>query len=143
MCIIVDANSAHDLSKRTKDGEPVLRWLLDPKRRGGLIVGGKLTAELDKAGFRATLAELSRAGRLHRIRDDVLEQRERTLRAEGSCVSNDVHVVALALTSGCGLVFTKDTQLHQDLKRHSPPGRRIAIYQRESHARLLVPCECL
>ena len=143
MCIIVDANSAHDLSNRTADGEPVLRWLLNPKQRAGLILGGKLAAELDKAGFRTTLAVLSRAGRLHRIADDILRRREEELAAQGSCVSNDPHVVALALITGCTLVFTKDRQLHTDLKRHSRRGQRIAIYQRASHARLLAPCDCI
>ncbi len=143
MCIIVDANSANDLSNRTADGEPVLRWLLNPKQRAGLILGGKLAIELDKAGFRATLAVLSRAGRLHRVPAGVLARREQALSAAGTCVSNDVHVVALALSSGCNLVFTRDAQLHRDLKRHSPSGRRIAIYQRASHARLLTACDCM
>jgi hypothetical protein len=124
-------------------GEPVLRWLLDPKKRAGLILGGKLAEELIKAGFRATLIELNRAGRLHRVADNDLERREAELLAQASCVSNDVHVVALALMTGCLLVFTRDRLLHRDLRSHSQSGRRIAIYQSASHARLLTSCECL
>ena len=70
--MIVDANSAHELSLNTVDGKPVLRWLLSPKERCGLVLGGKLVAELAKAGLRSTLIELSRAGRLHRLEDTLL-----------------------------------------------------------------------
>jgi hypothetical protein len=143
MCIIVDANCAHELSNRTLDGEPVVRWLLDRRRRSGLILGGKLAKELDKAGFRATLVELSRAGRLHRVLESSLRRHEQELLEEASCQSDDVHVVALTLMTGCTLVFTKDRQLHQDLRKHSRTGRRIAIYQRASHAKLLTSCDCI
>ena len=142
MCIIVDANSSHELVHGSEDGAPVLRWLLHPKRRSGLIVGGQLVKELVRAGFTETLAVLSQAGRLHRIPDPVVDARATKLRDTGSCVSNDQHVVALALESGCETVFTKDKALHQDLKRHAPTGSRIAIYQKARHARLLKECHC-
>jgi hypothetical protein len=141
--MIVDANCAHDLSTRSADDTPVLRWLLNPRQRAGLVLGGKLTSELDKAGLRTTLAELSRAGRLHRIPDDVLRRREDELAALGTCQSNDAHVVALTLVSRCTLVFTRDKPLHADLKRHSEPGRRVTIYQTAAHARLLTDCDCM
>ena len=139
----MDANSAHELSNRTLDGLPVLRWLLDPKRRAALILGRKLARELDKAGLGTTLVELNRAGRLHRVVDDMLERHEEELKARASCVSDDPHVVALTLMTGCTLVFTKDRRLHKDLKSHSRPGRRVAIYQKASHARLLTSCDCM
>ena len=142
MCIIVDANSSHELVNRSEDGLPVLRWLLNPKRRSGRIVGGQLVKELVKAGFADTLAVLSRAGRLHRAPDRIVDERAEALRESGSCVSNDQHVVALALETGCDIVFTKDKALHQDLKSHAPTGHRIAIYQRATHARLLRECRC-
>jgi hypothetical protein len=143
MCIIVDANAAHDLSNRTDDGKPVLRWLFNRKRRAGLILGGKLATELVKAGLTHTLVELSRAGRLHRVAGDLLSHRENTLAKQGTCQSNDLHVVALCLVTGCRLVFTRDKPLHADLRRHSEAGRRIAIYQAASHARLLTECDCI
>ena len=143
MCIIVDANCASDLSNKTVDGKPVLRWLLDPRRRAGLILGGKLTYELNRAGLRSTLIVLSQAGRLHRVSDEELRRREVELVAEGICRSNDLHVVALTLLTGCNLVFTRDKPLHVDLKRYSPRGRRVSIYQYASHARLLTACTCI
>jgi len=143
MCIIVDANCAHDLSNATDDGKPVLRWLLNPKRRSGLILGGKLATELARAGLLSTLSVLKQANRLHRISDSVLNRCEEELVAQGTCKSNDIHVVALTLITGCTLVFTRDKPLHADLKRHSAPGRRIAIYQTSSHARLLNECSCI
>ena len=142
MCIIVDANSSHELVNKTTDGAPVLRWLLHPTRRSGLVIGGQLAKELVRAGFTEILRVLNQAGRLHRIEDSAVDKRAARLRKSGSCVSNDQHVVALALITGCDIVFTKDKALHQDLKRHAPTGQRISIYQQASHARLLRTCDC-
>ena len=143
MCIIVDANSAHHLANQTNDGKPVRKWLLNPKKRAGIVLGGKLTSELVKAGLRATLVELNRAGRLHRVPDDVLTRRIEQLDQENLCESNDVHVVALALITQCSLVFTHDKPLHADLKRHSSKDHKIKIYQTARHARSLTSCKCI
>lgn len=143
MCIIIDANSAHEVVNLTEDGKPVLHWLLDPKQRAGLILGGKLSRELDKAGFRSTLLNLSRVGRLHRVDDEILSQRVAELEKQRWCKSNDLHVVALSMITKCKLVFSKDKLLHVDLKNFSKYENRISIYQNSSHFRLLQPCECL
>jgi hypothetical protein len=143
MCIIVDANAAHDLSNLTLDGRPVLRWLLDPKAKSGLVIGGKtLRQELQKAGLKDTLAVLSQAGRLHIINDTLIEKKESELGGQAACKSNDGHVVALALVAKCDVVFTRDILLHQDLKANSLTGQKIAIYQNHSHSHLLTTCSC-
>ncbi len=142
MCMIVDANAAGDISRPTDDGRPVLHWLLNPRRKSGLIVGGRLLTELDHGGLRDTLLVLSRAGRLHRISDDQIQPAEDRLRADGSCLSNDHHVVALVVVSACRLVFTKDQRLHHDLKNRRVVPNRPRIYQDARHVRLLTTCTC-
>lgn len=143
MCIIVDANAAHDLATKTDHGIPVLKWLLNPKKKAGLIWGGKLAEELALRSLNDTLLQLSRAGRLHRIDDAKIDPIEKNLTQTGSCKSNDAHVVALCLASSCQLVFTKDQPLHSDLKAHSKKGKKISIYQNEAHSHLLTSCECI
>jgi hypothetical protein len=121
-----------------------LRWLLAAKSKSGLIIGGKtFRKELQKVGLRETLFVLSQAGRLHTIDDDLIGIKEKELSSKKACVSNDGHVVALALVAKCSVVFTRDILLHQDLKANAPAGRKIAIYQNSSHSHLLTICHCL
>lgn len=143
MCIIVDANAAFELSNKTDDGMPVLQWLLNPRVKAGLIIGGKLAAELRGIKFSQVLLTLRRAGRLHIIPDQRLKEKEQSLITSGACRSNDVHVVALALATRCNVVFTRDVLLHADLRFNSVAGNRITIYQNASHSHLLVECRCI
>lgn len=137
---MVDANAAHDIKNQTECGLPVIKWLLAPNIRSGLVVGGKLTDELRAAGLKSTLVELSRAGRLHAINDEEISKIEVKIRA--SCRSNDSHVVALAKVSRCSTVFTKDMPLHQDLKNRSLLPNGVSIYQTPEHSHLLTECRC-
>jgi predicted nucleic acid-binding protein len=140
MCIIVDANCIHHLVNRTESGKPVLQWLFNPKKKAGLILGGKLTKEVSIVSFLPTLVELDRARRVHRVKESVVTALISTL--EAKCKSNDAHVVALALASRCNLVFTSDSKLHEDLKDHAPVKERISIYQTPDHSHLLTSCTC-
>jgi hypothetical protein len=142
MCIIVDANSAHDLSKKTAAGIPVLRWLLSPKTQSGLVMGGQLSTELMSAGLMNTLRVLDQAGRLRKFSDAKILARQNELVANGLCKSNDSHIVALAMISRCTLAFTKDKPLHSDLKSNFHGAYKIAIYQNKTHAHLLTKCDC-
>lgn len=138
MCIIVDANAIQDLSKQTEDGKPVLNWLL--KGRGGLVVGGELTRELDRGGMRDTLVSLSQAGRLKSV--DETKISSVVIKIKKLCCSNDVHIVAIALVSGCRLIFTKDHDLHKDMKNCDIISPAASIYQHAAHAHLLKDCHC-
>jgi hypothetical protein len=141
MCIILDANAVHDLVKKTVDGKPVLRWLLS-KEGAGLVIGGKLTGELTRAGMTDTLRVLSQAGRLHSFNGEAVSTVEQALKRKGDCKSNDHHVVALSLISGCNVVFSRDVNLHRDIKHHRQSRRDVAIYQGAEHAHLLKVCKC-
>jgi hypothetical protein len=140
MCIIVDANAAHDLKNQTADGKPVLSWLL--RGRGGLVAGGRLTSELVSAGLGETLATLARAGRFSRVPDDQVDRAEAFLQELGLCRSNDLHVLAVAVVSKCRLIYTKDRALHRDAKNRSVLEPAADIYQNAAHSHLLRECRC-
>lgn len=148
MCIIVDANSVHHIINNTADGAPILRWLFDRKKRTGLIIGGRLSSELRRAGFGdvrnaeflKTLKILSDAGRIHRFEDGLVEKTAEQIKDK--CQSNDPHVVALAIVARCGAVFTNDGDLMKDLKDRRIVGHRISIYKNTAHCHLLRECKC-
>jgi rRNA-processing protein FCF1 len=139
MCIIADANVLGDLNTPSEDGEPVMNWLL--KGRGALIIGGYLKRELERSRkLCATLVVLDQAGRLHRLNDEKVKGVAEKI--EKGCCSDDSHVVAAAIISGCRLVFTKDQALHKDLKNKDIINPSASIYQSKSHKHLLTDCDC-
>jgi hypothetical protein len=140
MCIIVDTNCAAHLSNRTADGEPVLRWLL--KGNGGLILGGKLASELARSGLTDVLVALNRAGRLKRVDDARVDKISEGLRERKICASNDEHVLATAIASGCRLIFSNDKLLHKDAKNPKILKPVASIYKSHSHQHLLTECKC-
>lgn len=74
------------------------------------------------------LVELERAGRLRSsFQESALIETERLLRNSAVCVSNDRHVVALAIVSGARTIATNDLALTKDVKNKrildGPRGR--------------------
>jgi hypothetical protein len=139
MCIIIDANVISDLNAPTEDGAPILKWLLTGG--GGLIVGGKLKRELARSGkMRSTMVTLSQAGKLHSLDDEKV----RTLadNIKDRCHSDDPHVIAAAVASGCRLIFSRDQNLHKDAKNKDILSPTAAIYQNKAHQHLLETCSC-
>ena len=55
-----------------------------------------------------------RNGRARSVPDEVVDDHASRLRREGGCISNDPHVLALALVSGARLLYTNDTALIED-----------------------------
>ncbi|WP_151178318.1 PIN domain-containing protein [Hypericibacter terrae] len=139
MCIIVDANVINDLNTPTEDGAPVLKWLLTGG--GGLIVGGELKRELARSHkMRTTMVTLSQAGKLHSLDDKEVQAIAEKIKP--NCRSNDPHVIAAAVRSGCRLIFSRDHDLHKDAKNKSILSPTAAIYQTKAHQHLLEPCQC-
>jgi len=85
---------------------------------------------------------LNRAGRLHRFDDAKVQAITDDLKAKKACHSDDPHVVALALESGCRLVFSKDKKLHKDLQNRDIVNPSASIYQTKDHKHLLTECRC-
>ena len=136
MCIIIDANVAHEFTPPTEDAQVVLTWLT---RKGGVIaVGGKLKRELlTVAKFRALYQRLVQAGRLYRYDDNEVDGAESKVRRELALVSDDHHVIALAQISHCRVLFSRDRELHTDFRNPNVLEPRGRVYQRRRHRHLL------
>jgi rRNA-processing protein FCF1 len=139
MCIIIDANVIGDLNGPTEDGAPILRWLLTGG--GGLIIGGKLRRELSRSSkMRLTMVALSQAGKLHSLDEEKVQTLTDNLKE--SCCSDDPHVIAAAVASGCRLIFSRDQNLHKDAKNKDILSPAATIYQNKAHKHLLETCHC-
>lgn len=140
MCIIIDANAAHHLSAEDPAGALVLEWLL--RGRGKLVVSTENLRELAKTRFRDTILRLDQARLLCRADEDSCNKLRDALIDGHSLQSDDPHVVALVIVSGCDLIFTHDQPLHKDLKnRHIVPSN-CSVYQSAGHRHLLGECRC-
>jgi len=135
VCLIVDANVA---SIFLAQQNAVTDWLLG--KSGRLVAAGKLRLELAKNDVvRRLLVRLDQAGRLRSADANKLEQEEQRLRTSATCVSNDPHVLALAIVSGARTLATEDQYLIRDFRNEAiidqPRGN---IYRNPAvHGRLL------
>ena len=146
MCAIVDANVAYEVFgiDRPPAGRRFFDWLSSP--RGQLVVGGQLREELARdRRFVQWLRSALRNGRARSVPDEVVDDHASRLRREGGCISNDPHVLALALVSGARLLYTNDTALIEDFGNREIVARpRGKIYTTarnanvtDAHQRLL------
>jgi hypothetical protein len=126
MCVVVDANKAADFCKQER---PYLTALLKWVNSGGRIAsGGRLEIELYKVqAMKGLLVEWSRSGKLIRVSLEKIAGREALVRDQ--CVSNDPHVVALAIESRARIIVTEDSDLIRDLKNTQLMGARRRIYK--------------
>lgn len=136
MCAILDNDVAHEVfsSKRnsiTFRGTVFLKWIEDGK--SVLIVGGKLTKELYKTeNARDWIKQGLLAGSV--INEEVdeagvkLATRTSKLKQQGSCHSNDPHVIALAQISGARILYTKDGDLMKDFRNSALLNPKGKIY---------------
>ncbi len=141
MCIIVDANMASIVfaSPTPDDFVPLIDWLTSKKIDGRLVIGGKLSQELDKVTNVGHLIQtLSRAGRARQISHKEVEEETKIVESTNLCRSDDPHVIALARLSGARTLCTAEIKLHADFKNQKliskPKGR---IYQTSDHKNLL------
>jgi hypothetical protein len=137
MCAIIDANCAGDLMKAppTKKAKVLIEWL---RKKGHLAVGGKLAAELARTPLAVLLLELDKVRRLAKYPHASLEMAEAGLKTK--CISNDSHIIALALISGARVLVSEDQDLWNDFRNPQvlqPAGR---IYRHERHKHLLDAC---
>jgi hypothetical protein len=139
MCLIIDANVAHEFNApMTDDAKPIQRWI--DKRKGQIAIGGQLTKELTKTKLRSLLLELYRANIAVVYNKEKLEAEEKAVSRLGLCESNDVHVLALARVSGARVVFSKDGPLATDFTNVRIVTPRGRVYKRAAHAHLLASC---
>ena len=116
MCVIIDANAAHQVfgDNKSEAGEFLLSRL-SPRIK--LAVGGGLLDELERiGGFTPWLRTALRTGQARIIPDVDVDAETDRLRAQTMCESNDHHVLALANISGARLLFTNDNALQDDFR---------------------------
>jgi hypothetical protein len=138
VCLIVDADVAGLFLAQPS---AIRKWLAGRRGNPRLVAAGKLKRELVKIQeVRDYLVELNRAGLLRSsFGEDVLHQIETRLRKSRVCVSNDLHVLALAIVSGARTIATKDRSLAKDIGNKKIIDKpRGSIYRRpNSHSHLL------
>ena len=116
MCAIIDNDVVAEAfgDKRTPAGKAFRDRLANGLR---LIVGGKLLAELDQnSAFRTWRLVMGRAGLVQTVPRESVDVAAQRLVDEGSCSSNDQHVIALARIGGADLLYSNDRKLHKDFK---------------------------
>jgi hypothetical protein len=137
VCLIVDANVA---PKFLTQSGPITDWLFGERGVPRLVAAGKLREELAKNdNVRRQLVALDRAGRLRPVDSERVELAEQQLRTAAIHVSNDPHVLALAIVSGARTLATNDTALIADFKnkRIIDEPRGTIFRDPEKHRRLL------
>lgn len=146
MCIIIDANVAHYFTLSPhEDALPVKEWLTRLNSSAKVVIGGKLSKELGRAGgdISRFLDLLKSVGRLIIVSDADAEKETEVvtlqLKMDGLNTMDDPHIIALARLSGSRLLFSRDhsSRLHEVFKSRvylEPPGK---IYQTREHVHLL------
>ena len=120
MCAIVDASVKGELKAGgSPAGVEFLRWLLFGN--GIMVLGGtKLRKELCAKPIvphdSRLIEELKRAGVLRECNDARVDSLADRLHEEGSCKSDDPHIIALAIISRARLLFSNDSDLHKDFR---------------------------
>ena len=126
MPIIIDANRACDFSRPvSSQAAKIMDRIAQKKMR--VVVGGELARELVKTKLRDLLQEWARAGRLSRYENGEVDKEEERIKLQ-SIRSDDPHLLALAILSGCRLLYTEDKELIRDFKDTSvisPKGRVV------------------
>jgi predicted nucleic acid-binding protein len=147
MCFVLDINAFHivfDPAHASHDEfEPLLAWLMDPKKRTSLVFGGeKYRSELAKQRkYLGILSELSRSGKVSQVDDkEVNNQASSLIMRVNSKNFDDAHIVAIFAVSGCRLFASLDKRADRYIKDRTllPRGQKPpAIYRSKKHARLL------
>ena len=140
MCLIIDANVVSDLDPPSADAKPVVDSI--KQRKILLVIGGKNTEELSaNRNVGQWLKGLARANLVRSIPQPDIEREEQILLRRGQHRSDDVHILALARSSGARLLFSLDNALGRDFKTCLDQPR-AAVYKRSSHAHLLRSAVC-
>lgn len=142
MCLIVDANRMHSFANpRCPDGGPLLALIRN--RKSKLVIGGKISTELLRAGCGKLLAELDRAGMCIRVQENALANTSSSLEDQRRMRSNDHHIIAAAKLSGARLLYSHDDALIADFKCSelltNPRGK---VYKSKRNASVLASSKC-
>jgi hypothetical protein len=141
MCIILDTNTFGKFrNSNDEDMVPVWKWL--DNRNGKIVYTNtkKFEDEWEKGGMSHLRDQMMRAGQLKLVSEGVQEKADE-LAAE--IVSNDAHIIALALIAGVNVLVSYregDRNLFADFKNRELVGGRV--YTRKSHEHMLTRDTC-
>ena len=141
MCVILDANTFHKFKNPTdEDMAPVWKWLDD--KNGKIVYSNteKFEDEWERGGMSHLRDQMMRAGQLKLVSEGVQEKADEL---EGEIVSNDEHIIALAIIAGVKVLISYregDRDLFTDFKNREFVGGKV--YTRKSHARMLTKDTC-
>lgn len=138
MCLIIDNNVvALALVVRHADFQPVQQALHE--RRATLVYSQHLLDEYKhNREVVRELRKLDQIGRTRVLAAKSVDDEMGVLRNEGQCVSNDIHIVAIARAGRVRLLCSRDHALHTDFTNPrilSDP--RGSIYQNATHQHLI------
>ena len=142
MCIIVDTNTFHKFKEPdNEDMEPVWTWL--EKRDGKIAYADteKLEDEWDNGGMQNLRNQLRQAGKLKVVSSEDVQEKADELR--GEIVSNDEHIIALALIARVKVLVSYregDRNLFADFKNRQLVGGKV--YTQKTHTRMLTKNTC-
>lgn len=138
MCVIIDIPVVHRVFPTPEDDfRPLHAYLMD--RRTQMVYGGKLRREyLRIEWFRRLLVRLDQQGSAWQVQDQEVDAATRRVHGRRLCLSNDHHIIALALVAQARLLCTDDNDLMDDFKNkillNNPRGK---VYRYASHRYLL------
>ena len=141
MCAILDANTFGKFKNPTdEDMAPVWKWL--DNKNGKIVYSNtkKFEDEWEKGGMSHLRDQMMRAGQLKLVSEGVQEKADEL---EGDVVSNDAHIIALALIAGVKVLVSYregDGDLFTDFKNRQLVGGKV--YTRKAHARMLTKDTC-
>ena len=120
MCAILDISCRDEVfgcgdGERHEAAKRFFDWL-GPKTN--LVVGGKLREELAGPGKLSDwYRQAINAGWVTSIDDDIVNERTEHLKIQGSCESNDAHIIALAQFRNARLLYSNDGDLNSDFQK--------------------------
>lgn len=138
MCLIVDANVVHKVFPSPEnDFSFVHSAIIGGRAR--IVYGGKLTREYERLpAFRRYLLRLDQQGRARQVPSAEIEAETARLAKSGLCVSNDHHIIALAVVGRVRLLCSEDDDLETDFTNiallRNPKGN---VFKRAEHAHLI------
>ena len=137
MCLILDADRfSQFLDPGNRDMKPVRDWI--NKQNGKIVYAPteKMQDELNSyQSMKRRFNEYRKAGRLKLIDKEKVKEEENEVR---DLLSNDKHIIALAMVSGVKLLISGDKKLQEDFKKIV----RGKIYKNKSHKHLLRQDTC-
>jgi hypothetical protein len=138
MCLIVDANTISlVLTPPPKEHEKPIHDAIF-KKKAIAVYGGKLAREYAKLRRVSRLIrELDRVGAFVKVPDPDVDAMTAAIIEEGTCVSDDEHIIALARVSNVRLLCSHDQDLHADFTNLQILKPRGSVYQRKSHRHLI------